>query len=167
MTVPFRTIAISGGLAAMVAGAIATPALFPGAFAAEPQSHALDTADQLFAPRFNPKLLRKFDFTLDDSVSTKVERTQTVSKIEFGKRTIVSIVTTPSGTYSSDAIISPNVRYPGIDVSPKHRHGGEADDQYLYSTWTSPSGTWTWTKLNSGSFTFMTSTFKPAKRSRG
>ena len=118
MAFPIRTVFLSGALAGLVAGAIAAPAFFPAAFAAEPQKHILDTASEIFPKPFDPKALRKFDIIVDDSVSTKALRTETVSKIGFGQRSMVAIVTTSSGTYSSDAIASPYVRYPGIDVVP-------------------------------------------------
>ena len=98
MAFPIRTVFLSGALAGLVAGAIASPSFFPAAFAAEPQKHVLDTASEIFPKPFDPKALKKFDFTLDDSVSTKAQRVDTVQKIGFGQRTTVAIVTTPSGT---------------------------------------------------------------------
>jgi len=164
---PVRTVFLSGAVAGLVAGAIASPSFFPAAFAAEPQKHVLDTANELFPKPFDPRSLRKFDFTLDDSVSTKAQRVDTVQKIGFGKRTIVAIVTTPSGTYSSDAIASPNIRYPGIDVTPKRDDEcGCGTDHSWFGVATSPFGTRTWSHIDSGSFTFINSTFTPAKRGR-
>ena len=49
-------------------------------------------------------------------MSADVQRTASVTKIEHGRKSNVSIVTTLSGTYSSDAITSPHVLYPGIHV---------------------------------------------------
>lgn len=168
MTFPVRTVFLSGALAGLVAGAIAAPAFFPAAFAAEPQKHLLDTASEIFPKPFDPKSLRKFDITLDASVSTDVQHAATVQKIGFGKRTIVSIVTTPSGTYSSDAIASPNVRYPGIDVAlTDDEECGCNSQHFWFGTATTPYGTRTWSHITSGSFTFITSTFTPAKRGRG
>lgn len=164
MAFPFRTVFLSGALAGLVAGAIAAPAFFPAAFAAEPQKHLLDTAAVLFPKPFDPRTLKKFDITLDASVSTKPIRTEIVHKIGFGQRTVVSIVTTASGTYSSDAIVSPNVRYPGIEVSP-NTHCGCRVPHSWFGYWSAPSGTRTWSRIDSGSFTFITSTFKPAARS--
>ena len=43
-------------------------------------------------------------------MSTKVQRVATEQKNNNNQRTMVAIVTTPSGTYSSDAIVSPYVR---------------------------------------------------------
>jgi hypothetical protein len=165
MAFPIRTVFLSGGLAAIIAGALVAPSLFPAAFAAEPQKHLLDAASEFFPKPFDPSTLRKFDISVDDSVSTKVQRSDTVQKIGFGKRTIVSIVTTPSGTYSSDAIASPYVRYPGIDVS-LDEHCDCSPPHSTFGVATSPYGTRIWSYVNSGSFTFITSTFTPAKRGR-
>src|SRR3569623_1256011 len=167
MAFPVRTVFLSGGLAGLIAGALAAPSFFPAAFAAEPQKHMLDTASEMFPKPFDPRALRKFDFTLDASVSTKAQHVDTVQKIGFGQRSIVSIVTTPSGTYSSDAIVSPNVRYPGIDVTPR---SDEECGCRMHHNWfgmsVTPYGTRTWSHINSGSFTFITSTVKPAARAR-
>ncbi len=87
-----------------------------------------------------------------------VKSASTITKISAGHKSIVSIVTTPSGTYSSDALLSPNVRYPGIEVKPKHwRDGGLS-----ISTLTSDSGTGRWTSYSTGSFTYYTYSFTPA-----
>jgi len=167
MAVQIRTVFISGAVAVFVAGAIASPAIFPGAFAAEPQKHILDTASEMFPKPFNPKSLRKFDILVDDSVSTKPLRTEVVSKIGFGQRSTVAIVTTSSGTYSSDAIASPYVRYPGIDVLPKEDEDYDPRHHSWFGVATSPYGTRTWSQITNGSFTVITSTFTPTKRNRG
>ena len=38
----------------------------------------------------------------------------TVRKVGYGRTSFVTIATTPSGVYSSDALASPHVRYPGV-----------------------------------------------------
>src|SRR5262249_17811877 len=90
MSFDIRVAAISGGRAALVAGGLATPQIFPQAFASEPQSHLLDTTKDLFPPTFDPRRLKKFDITYNDSVSTKALRTEYVNKIAFGHRTQVA-----------------------------------------------------------------------------
>ncbi|MDO8360870.1 MAG: hypothetical protein Q7T08_12655 [Devosia sp.] len=159
MSVDIRTMATSGLLAAMVVGAFATPILFPAAFADEPASTALKTASDLFPPPFDPKKLVKYDIVFDDSISTEVQSTQLVKKIGYGKKTMVSIVTTPSGTYSSDALTSPNVRYPGIEVTPKPSDDDE--DRFWISSSSSRYGTSNSISFSSGSFTYYTYSFKP------
>jgi len=167
MSVPFRVIATSFGLASAVAGAVVSPAIFPQAFAQEPQHKLVQTAEQLFPAPADLRRLKKFNVDIADSVSTKPERTQVISKIGFGERSMVSIVTTATGTYSSDAILSPYVRYPGIDVERKHWwYNCGCQNHFSMSTYTSPYGTWTTTRTNSGSFTYVTSQYAPAKRRR-
>lgn len=161
MRVPFRVVALSGGLAALVAGAIASPAFFPAAFANEPQHSLVKTAGEMFPKPFDPKTLKKFDVIFDDSVSTKVTRTQIVRKIAFGQKTEVAIVTTPSGVYSSDALTSPYVRYPGIEVTPKYSRS-----HFSYSSSVSRYGVGSWSSFSAGSFTFYNYSFTPAKRGR-
>lgn len=53
----------------------------------------------------------------DATISTEILSQTTVQKIGYGRKTNVSIVKTPTGTYSSDALRSPHVRYPGIEVA--------------------------------------------------
>jgi hypothetical protein len=168
MAVDMRVVAVSAGLAVLVAGALATPAIFPAAFASEPQSHLLDTGKDLFpAPKFDPKSLRKYDVDLnEDVVSTKVTHRDLMTKIGFGQRTVVSIVTTPTGTYSSDALVSPYVRYPGIDVTPKPAHffyGGYGTPQFSSGVSTTPYGTYKWSSVTTGSFTYYSSNFTRAR----
>lgn len=168
MSVDKRVIAITAGSAVVMAGLLVTPALFPAAFASEPQSHLLDTAKDLFpAPKFDPRSLRKYDIDLDEEVvSTEVTHRDLVTKIGFGKRTIVSIVTTPTGTYSSDALVSPYVRYPGIDVTPKpaeYYDGGYGSPHVSAGVSTTPYGTYKWSSVTTGSFTYYSSSFTRAR----
>jgi hypothetical protein len=81
-----------------------------------------------------------------------------VRKIAFGHPTVVTIVTTSSGTYSSDAITSPHVLYPGIEVTPTH--GGA---RFHAASNTTPQGTFSWSVISSGSFTYYTSNFVPKR----
>jgi hypothetical protein len=64
---------------------------------------------------------RDYSVTTADWVSLDAEYNTTVRKIEFGRVTDVNIATTSTGTYSSDALVSPNVLYPGITVEPVKR----------------------------------------------
>jgi hypothetical protein len=86
-----------------------------GAIAQEPVDQAIATIDKLFPEPVDLSKFHKYKFTFDDSVSTDVQRTQVVTKIGHGRKSQVTIVTTPSGTYSTDGMLSPNVRYPGIE----------------------------------------------------
>ena len=106
--------------------------------AEEPAKVATKSFNEIFPKPFDPKSLLKFDIATGPNVSLDVKKTSTISKISYGHRTYVSIVTTPSGTYSTDALTSPNVRYPGIDVTPKG-HGA-----FSYRSFVGPFGTGSW-----------------------
>src|SRR4051794_30504324 len=112
-----RIIAIGGTIGALIAGGLAAPAFLQGALADEPAKVASSAFADIFPKRFDPDGLVKFHITAGPGVSTDVERSKTITKISYGHRSYVEVVTTPSGTYSSDALTSPNVRYPGIDVT--------------------------------------------------
>lgn len=161
MRIEFRTAAISAVLASAVAGAVASPALFPQAFANEPQHQLVRTAKEIFPPPFDPSKLRKFDIQIADTVSTEPLRTQYVKKIAGGYPTTVSIITTSTGTYSSDGITSPHVLYPGIDVTTKGR-GPHVHMWFGSSRW----GSSTSMVVSAGSFTYYNSNFTPATRHR-
>lgn len=64
---------------------------------------------------------RTYEVSFDASISDQVTSTGTVRKIGFGKETLVTIVTTPSGTYSTDGFASPHVLYPGVSVAETTR----------------------------------------------
>lgn len=61
-----------------------------------------------------------------DWVSLEPVTTQFVRKIEYGRVSEVSVAQTSTGTYSSEGMVSPYVRYPGIEVTEvksKRRYG--------------------------------------------
>ncbi len=155
-----RIIAITGTIGALVGGALAMPAFFQGAVANEPAKVAIASVSDLFPAPFDPKSLVKYDVVFDDTISTETKASGTVKKIGYGYKTLVSIVTTPSGTYSSDALTSPNVRYPGIEVVPVHRHRDKP--RFWASSSSSPYGTWTSSGYSVGSFIYYNYSFKPA-----
>lgn len=53
----------------------------------------------------------------EPGVSLTPETEAHVRKIGFGITSIVDILTTSSGTYSSAGLVSPNVRYPGVHTA--------------------------------------------------
>lgn len=83
---------------------VALPALADG---------APGTIDAANLVKFNER-----DYRIDyaDWVSTDPLSTSRVKKIEAGKVSYVDITTTATGTYSTDGLTSPHVRYPGIEV---------------------------------------------------
>jgi hypothetical protein len=116
-----RMIAIGGTIGVLTAGSLAlAPAVIAAVNEKPVETVVAGTIQELFPPEaINPKIFRKYDIVLGDGVSTDVQRSQTVRKIGYGYSRNVTIVTTPSGTYSSDGLLSPNVRYPGIEVTAK------------------------------------------------
>lgn len=61
---------------------------------------------------------REYEMAAADWVSLTPISSVTVRKIGYGRATEVSVATTATGTYSSDGMVSPHVRYPGITVRP-------------------------------------------------
>ncbi|WDR04037.1 hypothetical protein PSQ19_08515 [Devosia algicola] len=59
---------------------------------------------------------RDYSVHYDDSVSTEPQKQVRIKKVEYGRVSYVDISTTSSGTYSSEALLSPHVKYPGIKV---------------------------------------------------
>jgi len=60
---------------------------------------------------------RDYDVQYDDSVDTTPTARSRIKKVEFGRVSYVDITTTTTGTYSTDALFSNNISYPGIDVN--------------------------------------------------
>src|SRR5688500_16736703 len=112
MVDPVRVFAYSAFFGSIVALSIVAPAQM-GAVAEEPVKAAAAAIDSLFPDSVDPKMFRKYKITFDESISTEVQRTQVVKKIGYGRTSEVTIVTTPSGTYSTDGLLSPHVQYPG------------------------------------------------------
>jgi hypothetical protein len=107
-------------IGALAAGMLAVPSLLPPAWADEPpMSTLLSTADELWPRPFDTSRLVKFDHIVEPSVSTEVLSSSTVRKIGYGRTEFVSIARTPTGTYSSDGLASPHVRYPGIHATSR------------------------------------------------
>lgn len=149
MASTLRIIAIGGAVGTLIAGGLAGLMFLQNASAEEPAKAPAASFSDLFPqpPAFDPRTLRKFDIVLGPGVSTDVQRSVTISKIEYGHRSFVTIVTTPSGTYSSDGLASAYVKYPGIDVDPiwQDHHGWAAPIGY------GPEG---WHSFTSGSITY-------------
>ncbi len=60
---------------------------------------------------------KSYQVDFDPSISGTVLSNSVVRKISYGKESLVSIVTTPTGTYSTDGFASSHVRYPGVSVA--------------------------------------------------
>jgi hypothetical protein len=111
----FRIAAGMGAGAGLVALLFALPSVLPPAVAnEEPARTLLSSASEIFPPPFDPDSLVKWDYTLEANVSTDGLRQSTVKKIGYGRTEFVQVLQTPSGTYSTDALTSPYVEYPGV-----------------------------------------------------
>lgn len=141
-----KTIVAGGLLGLAVAGGLALVSVLPTAVAEEqPFKTLLSTADEL-VPEPLPEFFKP-DWTIEASVNTDIVKQQTVRKIGYGVTEFVTIVTTPTGTYSSDAVESPYVRYPGIHDT----RNGTRDGIPLLGTWNGAG--WTVLKaFGAGSF---------------
>lgn len=106
-------------------------------------------ADEFARPAIDPSRLVRYEnvnylVDYDASVSTEALSTARVKKIEAGKVTYVDITTTATGVYSSDAMFSPHVQYPGIEVERApypHNRGGNRFTVWGDNGWTSFSTT--------------------------
>ena len=58
-----------------------------------------------------------YDVQYEDWVDTTPTSKSRVKKIEFGRVSYVDITATATGTYSTDAMFSDNIQYPGIAVN--------------------------------------------------
>jgi hypothetical protein len=151
MASTMRIIAVGGAVGTLIAGSLAGLMFLQSAAAEEPAKAAAASFSDLFpkAPPFDPRTLRKFAIVVGPSVSTDVEHSTIISKIEHGHRSFVTVITTASGTYSSDGLASPYIKYPGIDVDPI-RAGHRS---WALPVEDSPLG---WSSVTSGSITYFT-----------
>ncbi len=83
-------------------------------------------ADEFRPTGINPDNLvifedRPYIVEHEDWVATDPLSTARVKKVEAGKVSYVTITTTATGTYSSDAMFSDHVQYPGISVEELRR----------------------------------------------
>jgi hypothetical protein len=110
------TIAAGGVAGLVLAGTLALTSVVPPAVADEqPFRTLLMSGDEIIPDEpLTAETFFKPNWTIEPSVNTDIVRQQTVRKIGYGQTEFVTVVTTPTGTYSSDAVTSPYVRYPGI-----------------------------------------------------
>lgn len=146
---PVRILAFGSFFGAMLTWSLLNPAQM-GAVAEEPVKAAAATIEGLFPDVIDPKIFKRYNFTFDESVSGDVERSRVVRKIAGGRTSEVTITTTPSGTYSTDGLLSPHIQYPGIDKTLKG--GGAGRNAWFYSSGMSAYGHWT--SYSTGSFTY-------------
>lgn len=130
MNLPTRHVLIGMTLGAVCASAIAAigPGMVIEVFADEAPTIGIDPSKLV---RYED---RDYVVDYDASVATDPLSTTRVKKIEAGKVSYVTITTTATGTYSTDAMFSNHVQYPGISVEPV------ADDRNHFAYWT--NGHW-------------------------
>jgi len=140
----------------MFLGGVVAPAIFSASMASEP---AAAQALGLTAPgKALDVNLMKFngDYfaigTTPDVSLTPTSEVQ-VKKIGYGQTSFVNIMTTTTGTYSSDGLVSRNFRYPGIYTQKLHVFASPFSGQVL--GWSKMSG---WVKiplLDAGSIAYL------------
>lgn len=111
MNLPNRQLLLGMALGAVCATALAAigPGMVVGAFADE----APVGIDPSQLVRYENRI---YSVDHDESVSLDPLSSSRVKKIEAGRVSYVTITRTSTGTYSSDALFSNHVQYPGISV---------------------------------------------------
>jgi hypothetical protein len=137
MNLPDRHLLLGMTLGAICATALA--AIGPGMVIETFADEAVVGIDASKLVRYEDSIYR---VRHDASVNTDPLSTSRVKKVEGGRVSYVTITTTPSGTYSTDALFSNHVQYPGIEVERVYPY---PDNHFSY--WS--NGHWT---------TFITST---------
>ena len=111
---------VAAGTAIGTVAALVLPAMLPSAQAVEEPLQLLSsTVEEILLPPVDVADLVKRDVAIEPQIATEVLRSTRIKKIGFGRVEYVDIVETASGTYSTDAVESAHVRYPGI-----HSRGG-------------------------------------------
>ena len=118
------TVVATGGIGAVAAFGLSLAGMLPAVTAEEsstisPMEALMSPARTLFPAPFDVDGLVRWNFEVDPGVSLEPIRQSMVKKISFGHVEQVNIVETESGVYSSDAIVNPHIRYPGIVVTPQ------------------------------------------------
>ncbi len=123
MALPDRKVLMGMALGAVCALGIS--AIGPGAviavFADEIQPRTGIDPDALV--RFEG---RDYDVQYEDWVDTTPITKSRIKKVEFGRTSYVDITTTATGTYSTDAMFSDHIQYPGIEVNEVPWHTASA-----------------------------------------
>lgn len=155
-----RRLAKSLGLGALVGVAAASvltlPAWLPAVASEDVAPAVINATVGTPTSRYDPDSLIKFEdrtysVTYDESVNQEPIRQLRIKKVEYGRVSFVDIAETPSGTYSTEAMFSPHVRYPGVSVA---RVRDEQTVVQLFS-WSNLTG-WTQMRLgDAGSFHFL------------
>lgn len=143
MNLPDRHLLLGMTLGAFCATALA--AIGPGmVLAAFGDEMAISGVDAARLVKFED---RDYLVDYDDWVATDPLSTTRVKKVEAGKVSYVTITTTATGTYSTDAMFSNHVQYPGISVESAE------PSRNFFRYWT--NGRWSaFSTGTAGSFTY-------------
>ncbi|WDR05115.1 hypothetical protein PSQ90_12545 [Devosia rhodophyticola] len=130
MSMPTRHLLLGLALGAISATALsATGSGFVSTALADGFASGIDTSKLLHVDG------RDYSVDYDDSVSTEPQKQVRIKKVEYGKVSYVDITTTSTGTYSSEAMLSPHVKYPGVEVNRVNTAA-----QATLFTWTGSNG---------------------------
>lgn len=67
---------------------------------------------------------RDFEVQAGPNVRTEALSSATITKIAYGQVRRINVVRTPSGSYSSDGLVSPHIKYAGITVRERTAETG-------------------------------------------
>lgn len=143
MNLPDRRLLLGMMMGAACATAIAAigPGMVLQAFGDEMAINGVDAASLV---KYED---REYAVDYDDWVATDPLSTTRVKKVEAGRVSYVTITTTATGTYSTDAMFSNHVQYPGISVEPAE------PNRNFFRFWT--NGRWSaFSTGTAGSFTY-------------
>lgn len=155
---------IGTAIGVVVAALISAAGTMAGAAAQDqPAAQLIEAVNALFPQEQRGELLKlgdaQFEVRAAPGVSLIPIATSSVRKIGYGQSRYVSISTTSSGVYSSDGLMSPHVRYPGLEVLPAP--AGAVTDSAAYNVDTlvawAPRHGWVPTPtVSAGSFAIIT-----------
>ena len=122
MNLPGRNVLLGMTLGALCATALAFTG--PGMVI---ETFADEFIERVVPPGFDPANLVRFEgrtysIENEDWVDGEPLSTEVVKKVEGGRVSYVTITTTSTGVYSTDAMFSDHVQYPGIEVTELPRY---------------------------------------------
>jgi hypothetical protein len=152
-----RQLVLGVAVTAAVSGLLTSPLWLQSAMATDVVTDVAEATElvQTIAPALDLSNLVKFEgreyaVSYEDGTVSEPLSVTRIKKVEYGKVSYVDVATTISGTYSSEALFSPHVKYPGIHVVPT----GKPRAKFRFSSWSAADG---WTAMSvttAGSFTY-------------
>ena len=152
-----RQLVLGVAVTAAVSGLLTSPLWLRSAMATDVVTDVAEATEQVqtIAPALDLSNLVKFEgreyaVSYEDGAVSEPLSVTRIKKVEYGQVSYVDVATTVSGTYSSEALFSPHVKYPGILVVPT----GEPEAEFHFSSWSATEG---WTAMSvtpAGSFSY-------------